>query len=112
VAVEVAVALRTLMLVAASQTRTALDSQQLWLLDSLLSVRIVSVWRAAGLTSLAWVGISVAAQGSQAALIVNPSNAPMVALQTRTVPDSTLCAILRWTTIASIVTTTIVQQAA
>lgn len=70
------------------------------------------MWRAAGLTSLAWDGISVAAQGSQAALIVNPSNAPMVALQTRTVPDSTLCAILRWTTIASIVTTTIVQQAA
>jgi len=106
------VALGTLMLVAASQTRTALDSQQLWLLDSLLSVRIASVWRAAGPMSLVWDGTLVAAQASQAAVIVKPSNAPMVVPQTRTAPDLTLCAILLWTTIAFIVTATIVQQAA
>jgi len=94
VAAEVVVELMTHILAAASQTRTVPASLQRWTLDSQLSVRIVSVSRDAGLTSLAWVGTSVAAPVRQAALIAKLSNALMVALQTRTAPDLTQSAIL------------------
>jgi len=94
VEVEVAVELRTHMLAAASQTWTVPDSLQLWIRDSQQSVRIASVLRVAGLTSLVLVGTSVAALECQAALIAKLSNALMVALQTRTAPDLTQCAIL------------------
>jgi len=94
VAAEVVVALRIHILAAASQTLTVPASLQRWILDSQLSVKIASVWRDAGLMSLALVGTSVAAPVCQAALIAKLSNALMVALQTRTAPDLMRSAIL------------------